>query len=47
MDLSKSRSVSVKDLCANMSLENEEDCLVLEEVADESIISDFQWCLVG
>ncbi|XWS25317.1 hypothetical protein CRYUN_Cryun27aG0058800 [Craigia yunnanensis] len=47
MDLSKSRSVSVEDLCANMSLEEEEDSLVLEVVFDEFTISDFQWCLVG
>ncbi|XWS07884.1 hypothetical protein CRYUN_Cryun41cG0030700 [Craigia yunnanensis] len=47
MASSTSQSASVEDLCANMSLEEEEDGLILEDIPNEASAIDFQWCLVG
>ena len=47
MASSTSHEESVEDLCANMSLDDEEDVLVLEDISDETAQVDFQWCLVG
>ncbi|XWS46796.1 hypothetical protein CRYUN_Cryun14cG0099000 [Craigia yunnanensis] len=45
MASSKSHSASVEDLCANMSLEEEQDILVLEDISDETSNVDLQWSL--
>ncbi|XWS39750.1 hypothetical protein CRYUN_Cryun18bG0081100 [Craigia yunnanensis] len=42
-----SQSVTVEDLYVNMSLEEEENSIVLEDISEGSFAIDFQWCLVG
>ena len=41
MASSTSHKASVEDLCANMSLDEEEDVLVLEDISDETVQMDF------
>ena len=47
MASSTSQSASVEDLYANMSLEEEEDGFVLEDISNEASTIDFEWRLLG